>query len=67
MDPTHKQASFPITFGGIGLISTVTIAPTTCLRNWVFVALIIAARFMVEQHPFLFEALAIINNNTFPF
>jgi hypothetical protein len=60
---THKQTSFLITFGGFGLISTSTITPTTYLRNWAFVALIIATRFMVDQHPFLLEAFheSIIN------
>ncbi len=53
----HKYASFPITFSGIGLISTSTIAPTAYLRSWALVALIIATRFMVDQYPFLLEAL----------
>ncbi len=63
----HKQASFPIIFGGIGFISTSIIAPTTCLGNWAFVASVITARFIVDQHPFLFEALVRVNKNTFPF
>jgi hypothetical protein len=66
MDLTHKQASLPITFGDIGHMLTVTIALTTYLKNWALVVLIIAVRFMVDQRPFLFEALARINNNTFP-
>jgi hypothetical protein len=49
-----KQISFPITFGGVELISTSTITPTTYLRSW-------------AQCPFLFEALAQVDNNTFPF
>ncbi len=44
----HKQTSFPITFGGIELISTTTIAPATYLRSWGLVTLVIVARFMVE-------------------
>jgi len=63
----HKQTSFLITFGGIELISTSTIAPTTYLGSWAFVTLIIVARLMVDQCPFLLEALAQINNNTFLF
>jgi hypothetical protein len=63
----HKQTSLPITFGGVGLILTFTIAPTTYLGNWALVALIIVVRFMVDQHPFLLEALTWINNNTFSF
>jgi hypothetical protein len=37
------------------------------LKNWALVASIITIRFMVDQHPSLFEALAWVNNNTFPF
>jgi hypothetical protein len=44
-----------------------TIALTTYLRSWAFVTLIIAIRFMVDQHPFLLKTLAQIDNNTFPF
>jgi hypothetical protein len=51
-----KQASFPITFGGV--ISTSTIAPIAYLGNWALVVLIIAIKFMVEQRPFLLETLA---------
>jgi hypothetical protein len=32
-----------------------TIAPTTYLRNWALVASIITTRFMVDQHPSLFQ------------
>ncbi len=49
----HKQASFPITFGGIGLISTSTSAPTTYLGSWAFVVSVKVTRFMVDQCPFL--------------
>jgi hypothetical protein len=63
----YKQASFPITFDGIGLILIATITLVTYLRNWALVASIIVIRFMVDQCPFLFEALTQINNNTFPF
>jgi len=44
-----------------------TFAPTTYLGSWAFIASIIATRFMVDQCPFLFEMLAQIDNNTFPF
>jgi hypothetical protein len=53
----HKQVFFPITFGGIGLIPMATITSSTYLRSWALVASIVAIRFMVDQHPFLFEAL----------
>jgi hypothetical protein len=49
----HKQTFFPITFDGIGLIPT-----ATYLGSWAFVASTIIVRFMVNQHPFLLEALA---------
>jgi hypothetical protein len=63
----RKQASLPITFGGVGLILTFTVAPTTYLRNWALVAAIIVVRFMVDQLPFLLEALTQVNNNTYIF
>ncbi len=63
----RRRASFPITFGGIEFTLTSTITPTTYLRSWALVTLIIVARFMVDQHPFLFEVLAWVDNNTFPF
>jgi hypothetical protein len=63
----HKQASFPITFNGVMFISTFTIAPTTYLGNWTLIVLVMFVRFMVDQLPFLLEALAWININTFPF
>jgi hypothetical protein len=63
----RKQASVPITFDGVEFVSTSTVAPTTYLGSWALVISIIAVRFMVDQHPFLFEALARVNNNTFPF
>jgi hypothetical protein len=62
-----KQASFLITFSGIGFILIATIVPTTYLGNWAFVDSIIVARFMIDQRPFLLEALAQVDNNTFPF
>jgi hypothetical protein len=62
-----KQTSFPIAFSGIELIPITTITPTTYLGSWAFVIPIIATRFMVDQCPFLLEALAEIDNNTFFF
>jgi hypothetical protein len=63
----NKQASLPITFGGIKIIPITTIAPTSYLRNWAFITSFIAVMFMVDQRPFLLEALAQVNNNIFPF
>jgi hypothetical protein len=60
-----KQAFLPITFGNIGFILTITIAPTTYLGSWALVASIIDVRFMVDQCFFLLEALTRIDNNTF--
>jgi hypothetical protein len=62
-----KQTSFPITFGSIKLIPMATIALATYLGSWALVISIIIARFMVDQCPFLLEALAQINNNGLPF
>jgi hypothetical protein len=44
----HKQASLLITFNGIKLISTFTIALIAYLRNWALVVSIIVVRFMVD-------------------
>jgi len=63
----HKQVSLPIILGGIGFILTSTITLAAYLRNYTFVTLIVAIKFMVNQHPFLLKALMQIDNNTFPF
>jgi hypothetical protein len=62
----HKHASLPITFGGIRLMSTSTIAPVAYIGSWALVDLVIAFRFMVYQCPFLLEVLTRVDNNTFP-
>jgi len=48
-------------------MSITTIAPTSYLRNWAFVTSIIATIFMVDHYPSLFDPLAQVDNNTFPF
>ncbi len=53
----HKQAFLLIILASIGLISTSTTAPTTYFKSWALVVSIIVARFMVNQCPFLVEAL----------
>jgi hypothetical protein len=53
----RNQVSLPKTFVVISPISTTTITLVAYLRNSAFVASIIATRFMVDQHPFLLEAL----------
>jgi hypothetical protein len=63
----RKQASLRITFNGIKLILTSTITPIAYSGNLALVVLVITARFMVDHLPFLLEALAQIDNNTFPF
>jgi hypothetical protein len=35
------------------------------LRNWAFIILIITIKFIIDQYPFLFEALTQVNNNIF--
>jgi hypothetical protein len=59
-----KQVSFPIIFSGIKLISIVTITPTTYLRSWALVIVVITIRFIIDQYPFFLEALAQVDNNT---
>ncbi len=63
----HKQVFLPIAFSGINFMSITTIAPMSYLKSWAFVASIITVRFMVNQRPFLLEALTWVNNNTFFF
>ncbi len=60
-----KQASIPITFTGIRFISIAAIIPTTYLGSWALIVLIITIRFMIDQRPFLLQALAQVNNITF--
>ncbi len=57
-----KQIFFLITFGGVKFLLTTTIAPTTYFRSWAFVVSIIVVQFMVNQHPFLLEALTWMDN-----
>jgi hypothetical protein len=64
---THKQTFLLITFSGIRFTLMATIVPIAYLGIWALVILIIVVRFMVDQHPFLIEALTRIENNTFPF
>jgi hypothetical protein len=52
-----KQASLLTIFDGVKLVSTSTITPATYLGSWALIISIIVVRFMVDQHPFLLEAL----------
>jgi len=52
-----KQTFLPITFGGIRIVPTTTIALTTYLGSWAFVVSIIIVRCMVDQCFFLLETL----------
>ncbi len=54
----RKQASFPITFSGVGFILTFTITSVTYLGSWALVILVIATSFIVDQRPFLLKTLA---------
>ncbi len=63
---TYKHFFFPITFGGIKFIPITTITLITYIGSWAFVVSIIVVKFMVDQHPFLFETFAQVNN-TFHF
>jgi hypothetical protein len=61
----HQQTFFLITFNGIGFIRTTTITLITYLGKWALVVSIIAIKFMIDQHPFLFGALTWVNNYSF--
>jgi hypothetical protein len=60
-----KQVFLLITFGGMELILIITIIPTTYLKNWAFVVLIIVVSFMIDQCLFLLETLALVDNILF--
>ncbi len=60
----YKQVFFLITFDGIGVIPTTTIASIAYLKSWAFIASIIATKFMVDHCPFLLKALAQADDNT---
>jgi len=53
---------FPISNGGVGLISLKVIAPIAYLMSWILVALVIASKFLLEAiyanslGPFPFQA-----------
>jgi hypothetical protein len=50
----HKQASLPITFGGIEVISTSTIAPTIYLGSWAFfISIIVVGLWLINVLSFL--------------
>jgi hypothetical protein len=53
----HKQTFFLITYNGIEFIRTATITLITYLWNWALVISTKAAKFMIDQHPFLLEAV----------
>ncbi len=63
----HKQTFFPITLSNFEFVSTSTTTPTTYLGSRAVVVFIITIKYMVDQHPFLLETLAQVNNNTFIF
>ncbi len=62
-----KQTFLLKFFGGIGFILTTIITLIAYLGSWAFVASIIVAKFMIDQRPYLLEALSWVDNNTFPF
>jgi hypothetical protein len=63
----RRQASIPITFGGVEFLKAFNIAPIAYLGSCSLVISVIAARFMVDHRPFLLETLAQVDNNTFFF
>jgi hypothetical protein len=62
-----RHVAFPISNGGIGLISSYVIALATYLRNWALVAHVIASRFLLDSCPFLLGAISASNSGSLPF
>jgi hypothetical protein len=63
----HKQAFLLVTFNGVEILLTSTIALIAYLGCWALIVSVITIRFMVGQCLFLLEDLARIDNNTFSF
>ncbi len=53
--------AFPISNGGVGLISTEAIVPATYLGKWALMAPIIASKFLLDYRLFLLEAIGVNN------
>jgi hypothetical protein len=58
---------FPISNGGIGLISMKVITPVAYLGSWALIAFIIASRFLLDFHPFFLEAIGVSNSKPLVF
>jgi hypothetical protein len=54
-----QQVSFPISCGGISLISIVLIASMAYLGSWAFVTPIISAKFLSNHCLFLLKAIGV--------
>jgi hypothetical protein len=63
----HQQVAFPISSGGIGLISLEVIAQTAYLKSWALVALVTISRFLLNSHMFLLEVKGVNNSSPLPF
>lgn len=60
--------SFPISHGGIHLISTKLISMVVSLRNWALIATTITTRFILNHHPLLkLEMISASTFGPFPF
>jgi len=57
----------PLSLRGVGLILSTHYVPIVFLNNWALVTSTLVSRFLFNQHPFLFKALAHINNGDLVF
>jgi hypothetical protein len=63
----HQQAFLPISKGEVGLVSTKVIALTTYLGSLGLIALIVASRFLQNDHLFLLGVIGANSSSPFPF
>jgi hypothetical protein len=54
----RRHVVFPISSGGIRLISLEVIALATYLRSWALIAHVIASRFLLDSCPFLLGVIS---------
>ncbi len=57
----HHQVVLPISDGGVGLISSKVIIPTTYIENWALVAPIITSKFLLDFCSFLLKVKGVSN------
>ncbi len=57
------QIFFPISFGGVGFISSKVIMLVGYLVSWAFLAFFIALKFLVYSCPFLLKVIRVSNSS----